>query len=189
MGKGHFGVVRKASKMSDTKQHKVYYAVKSINKHEIGENLMSLRRELDCLMILDHPNIIKLYEIFEDAKYVHMVTDLCKGGDMFSHLTDHGAFDESHAIDLMKKLFRGTAHMHNSNIVHRDLKPDNILFLDKTIDSEVKIIDLGLANKIRNFDFRSTVGTPYYVAPEVLKGSYDKACDIWSLGVIMWIML
>ena len=65
-------------------------------------------------MVLDHPNIIKLYEVFEDAKYVHMVTDLCKGGDLFTHLTDHGAFDESHAIELMKKLFRGTAHMHNS---------------------------------------------------------------------------
>lgn len=140
-------------------------------------------------MQLDHPNIIKLYEVYEDEKYVHLVNDICRGGDLFDNICEHGSYTEEYAANLMKKLLRATAHMHTSRICHRDLKAENILFVDKSENSELKIIDLGLANKIRPNDFKSTVGTPYYVAPEVLRGSYGKECDIWSLGVIMYVML
>lgn len=90
----------------------------------------------------------------------------------------------------MLKLLRAVAHIHNSNVVHRDIKPDNILFVDKTADSDLKIIDLGLANKLMDrHKLVSAVGTPYYVSPDVLRGKYGAECDIWALGVLLFVML
>jgi calcium-dependent protein kinase len=111
--------------------------------------LENLRRELELLIELDHPNIIKLHEIFEDSRYIHIVTDACNGGDLFSKIAQREKLTEREASSIMRKLLSAVSHMHNSNVVHRDIKPENVMFVDDSPDSEVKIIDLGLANTFR----------------------------------------
>lgn len=134
--------------------------------------------------------------------------EYCGGGDLFDKITsqkDGQLFSEKKAASIMKKLFLGINHCHSNGVVHRDLKPENIMYKEMTnandsmmtreasIETlEVKIIDFGLSKLLQNLqkgELRTLVGTPYYVAPEVLEGQYSKECDCWSLGVIMYAIL
>ena len=167
------------------------FAIKSIPKElSAKRGFKTLKRELSILRIVDHPNIIKLYEIFEDEKYVHIVTEMCYGCDLFEYSLMSGPLSEKEAGNIMYKLFSGVNHLHALNIVHRDLKPDNVLFTDQNPASELKIIDFGLSSKFEEIaDMSTIVGTPYFVAPEVLRKRYVFGSDVWSLGVIMYMLL
>jgi calcium-dependent protein kinase len=145
LGNGHFGIVREATRIAADNQ--INYAIKSINKETVVGNERVLKRELQILRTLDHPSIIKLYEIYEDAKYLHLVTECCYGGDLFDKIVTKGGYPEKKAQVIMKKLFEAVNHMHASNIAHRDLKPENILFVgEDDDDSEIKLIDFGLSS-------------------------------------------
>ena len=140
-------------------------------------------------MIVDHPNIIKLYETYEDELYLHLVMELCTGGDICDRIINAGSLSEAQAAHLMKQLFGAINYLHSCNITHRDLKPENFIYENDTSD-EIKICDFGMSIKSDGkYKLRSIAGTPYYLAPEVLRGSYTKACDIWSLGVFMYFIL
>jgi len=116
--------------------------------------------------------------------------EYCSGGELLEHITRQKRFTEDEAARIMKKIFSVINHMHSKGIVHRDLKLENILFLDKSPDSEIKLIDFGLSKKCEdNSSLFTMVGTPLYVSPEILMGRYDKTCDDWSTGVIMYILL
>ena len=121
------------------------YAVKTIEKQSMGSNLEALRAELDFLRCLDHPNIIKLYAVYEDKKYIHIITNLCKGGDMVDAIIARYGYSEEEAAQIMMKLISAVNHMHKQNVVHRDIKPDNILLTTDGIDCDYKIIDFGLS--------------------------------------------
>ena len=186
IGHGQFGTVREAVR----KGSGVLFAVKSISKDKIHKDLYLLKRELEIMRIVDHPNLIRYYETYEDERYLHIVMELCAGGDLFDRLLAVGAMSESDVAGIMRKLLLGVSHLHGMNICHRDLKPENFLFVSKDPNSELKIIDFGMSIKIaKPNELMTLVGTPYYLAPEVLKGNYDKECDVWSLGVIMYLLL
>lgn len=137
---------------------------------------------------VDHPNIVKLYESFEDEKYVYLIMELCEGGELFDKLLDMGNLCESDATVLFKQMSSAVAYLHSNQIAHRDLKPENFLFgIDSDFHS-LKLIDFGLAKIVRT-NLNTNVGTCYYVSPETLAGSYDHRCDIWSLGVILFMLL
>ena len=104
-----------------------------------------MKRELSILRIVDHPNIIKMYEVFEDEKYLHLVMEMCTGGDLFDKIVGLVRFNESKAAKYMYKLFSAVNYLHEINIVHRDLKPENFLFSSDEADSDIKIIDFGLS--------------------------------------------
>ena len=141
-------------------------------------------------MQVDHPHIIKLYAVYEDAKYFHIVMELCEGGELFDRIVEKLYFSEQEAAFHFKNMLSALNHLHTNDIVHRDMKPENFLFLSKKPDAEIKLIDFGLSRKFeKQVDLSSMVGTPYYVAPEVLGGSYGKECDIWGLGVVLYTML
>jgi calcium-dependent protein kinase len=197
-------VVREAVLMSSAEKHRskitfelvrhtplgVHFAIKSIAKHKLKEELPHLRRELEILQTVDHPNIVKLFETYEDAKYVHLVMEMCPGGDLLERMASHdGLFAEEEATMLMKKLLGALNHIHRLYIVHRDLKPENMLFSTKDETAEVKITDFGISKKFSESHMESVVGTPYYMAPEVLRGHYGREVDVWALGVILYMLL
>lgn len=150
---------------------------------------------MNILTMIDHPNIIKLYEIYEDIKYFYLIMELCVGGELFDRIIarvdTHNMFTEREAAIIFKQLMGAISYCHTQSICHRDLKPENLLLLNKSETSPIKVIDFGLS-KIFNPGFKkmkTKVGTAYYVSPEVLEGDYDEKCDIWSCGVILYILL
>lgn len=194
LGNGHFGVVRLGSLLSNPSKK---FAIKTIDKQKVKKELHLLKRELEILKILDHPNIVKFYETYQDENYFHLVMEYLSGGELLDKLIKNSFVPEKETKELMLKLFSAIKYLHDHGITHRDLKPENFLFSDKTKDAEIKIIDFGLS---KQFDIKheeantakalkTIVGTAFYVAPEVLHGKYDYRCDNWSLGVIAYTLL
>ncbi|CUV04485.1 unnamed protein product [Cryptosporidium hominis] len=185
LGRGSYGSVVKAI----DKQSGAQRAVKIILKPKL-ENINRLKREILIMKRLDHPNIIKLFEVFEDTNYLYFVMEICTGGELFDRIIKRGHFSERYAAVIMRQVFSAIAYCHSNEFMHRDLKPENLLFSDSSPNSLLKVIDWGFAAKCpKTHKFTSVVGTPYYVAPEVLYGSYSKLCDLWSAGVILYILL
>ena len=191
IGGGHFGTVRTATLKSDP--NRVTYAIKSILRENIAKDIRLLEEELAILQAVDHPNIIKFDQCYIDHRYVHIVMEYCQGGELFDRIVAAQKFTERHAADVMSQMLSAVKHLHGCGIVHRDLKPENFLMNDKTENSEVKLIDFGLSKRFSSEEemarMKTVVGTPYYVAPEVLRGNYDVSCDVWSLGVILFVFL
>lgn len=188
LGQGAYGAVRRGTH----RDLKIMRAIKTIQKDRVGSNVDRFKKEIAILKMMDHPGIIKLYETFEDSKSVYLVMELCQGGELFDRILANGHFTESSAATVMQQIMRAVNYIHESGVVHRDLKPENFLLLNKgPIDTNcVKIIDFGLSCERKNGEMLSTkVGTPYYVAPQVLAGRYDNMCDLWSCGVITYILL
>ena len=148
--------------------------------------LRRIKDEIKILASLDHPNVVKYYETYESPNYMYLIMEYCQGGMLFNKLTEEREdFTEEKAARVMNSLFLAVNHLHNKGIAHRDLKPENIMY---SSDERIKIIDFGLS-KLTAQKFETVAGTPYYQAPEVLKGDYSKECDCWSLGVIMYLIL
>jgi len=185
IGKGSYGTVSKVRCIFSEQIR----ALKTVQKKKI-ENITRLKREILIMKRLDHPGIIRLHEVFEDESNIYFVMELCTGGELFERVIKANRFSEQYAARLMKQIFSVLAYIHDNDIIHRDLKPENLLYIDATPASKLKVIDWGFALKCnRNHKLTSVVGTPYYVAPEVLHGNYGEECDLWSTGVIFYISL
>lgn len=165
-----------------------FRALKVIKKQK-DQDPARMYLEVEILKKLVHPNIMQIYEFYEDKKNFQIITELCEGGELFDMIVQKGSFNEDEAAWVMKQLFSAVNYIHTNSICHRDIKPENIL-LDTKKDNIIKIIDWGTA---RFFDkskkMNKISGTPYYIAPEVLLEKYDEKCDIWSCGIIMYILL
>ena len=147
-----------------------------LNKKNISRTeLKALVNEVNIIKRLDHPNIVKMYEEFEDQKFLYIVTELISGGELFDELLRKKKFTEKDCATIIKQLLETLNYCHSNNIVHKDLKPENIMLANKKDIEKVKLIDFGTAQKFKKGKkMTSVIGTPYYVAPEVLKGSYDE---------------
>ena len=149
-----------------------------------------MQSEINILRSLDHPNIVKIFEYFEDEKRYYIVQEHIQGGELFDEIIAKGKFNEKDAAVLMKQLLSCISYCHSHNIVHRDLKPENVLLEASKEFDQIKVIDFGTAQVFRKGEhLKETIGTPYYIAPEVLNHNYGKECDIWSLGVMAYIIL
>jgi len=154
------------------------------------EEKRMLFNEINILKEIDHPNIVKMYEFFEDEKRYYLVTEICKGGELFDEILQRGKFSERDGAVLMKQVLSCINYCHQNNIVHRDLKPENILLEQNKEFDQIKIIDFGTSLVYDpNKQLDEKLGTPYYIAPEVLNKNYGSKCDIWSCGVICYILL
>jgi calcium-dependent protein kinase len=143
---------------------------------------------------LDHPNIIKLYETYEDQSTIYMVLELATGGELYDHLIDADHYSEKEAAEYFYHMCQSINYCHNHDICHRDLKLENFIFENVSENAQLKLIDFGLSRKYsKNAGpkrMASIVGTAYYMAPEVLKrGGYTNKCDMWGLGAILYMML
>jgi len=139
-----------------------------------------------------HPHIVGLKDLFETDTTLCLVVELIDGGELFDKIVSQGQFSEDQARNYFRQMLEATKYLHEQGIAHRDLKPENILLKDPTSDI-IKLSDFGLSRMVNQASFMKTVcGTPQYVAPEILssnKEGYGLACDLWSLGVILYIML
>jgi calcium-dependent protein kinase len=146
--------------------------------------------EFQLLKKLDHPHIIRIFEVFSDEKNFYLITEFCEGGEVFSMIQKSEVFNEKIAARVMKQIINAVFYCHTQGIVHRDIKSDNILFLYDKIDSPIKLIDFGISVRLeKDTKLKDKTGTVLYIAPEVIKGDYDEKCDIWSCGVLLYMML
>ena len=190
LGGGHFGTVRRGYRISEKNKKMKFFAIKSIPMKNLSCNINDFIKEVDIISTLDHPNIIKFYETFHDDYFFHIVMELCKGKEIIHQMGNYGFIEEKKVTCVVFKVLLAIAHCHNRGVTHRDLKPENILFDSMKKDAEIKILDFGLSRKYdKEQKMHSILGTPYYVAPEVLKGEYDEKCDIWSIGAMTYLML
>ncbi|CAD8127298.1 unnamed protein product [Paramecium sonneborni] len=196
LGKGSFGIVKVGYK--DGPYGEKVYAIKTINKVRVADKTQMIQEEFEILRKMDHPNIVRFYEMYEDDMFIYFVMEHCKGGNLLERVLSKGSFDETKASIVMRKLFSAISYLHSQGVMHRDLKPENILLSNENDDAEIKIIDFGLSKKLKESDKdkkkqlqrkQSQVGTPLYVAPEVLTGVYNQKCDDWAVGCIMYIVL
>ena len=169
------------------------FACKELVKKNVSD-YEGLMREVNLMIKLDHPNIIKLYEYYEDEKKIYLIMELCTGGELFDKIienTEKGKqFTEKQAANIFKQMMSAVNYCHKNGIVHRDLKPENLLYFDKSENSPIKVIDFGMSKRFDHNKLMSEkVGTAYYISPEVIKGKYDEKCDIWSAGVILYILI
>lgn len=198
-GEGIAGEVRKCIHRGTSK----LFAVKTICKERIRRK-DRIYREISFLKQVHHPNIIAMNDVYEDKDEVNIVMEMCYGGELFDKIVEKAAlggdgnrwvpscFRERDAARIIHSILSATSYLHSKDIVHRDIKPENILFVEKDNDeSPVKLIDFGLS--IRHPQgakpLTTTVGTAYYMAPELIAGSYDRSCDLWSIGAVTYVML
>lgn len=173
------------------------FACKVIDKKQIEIKYTGLMEqfniEIKVLKLLNHPNIIHLADTYETSDKIYMIMEVMKGGELFDYVVEKGTLSEEEASVLVRKVTSAVAHMHSLNIIHRDLKPENLLLTSKGPNAEVKLIDFGLAKVMSDAvqdQARSFLGTRGYLAPEMLqRHTYDKAIDIWALGVIVFVLL
>ena len=188
LGDGAFGSVRKITHRITNENR----AVKTIHKKNLRseDERQTFFNEVSVLRVVDHPNILRLYEFYQDDKNYYLITELCTGGELFDRIISHGSFSESMAAYYMKQILSVVAYCHDRNIVHRDLKPENFLLDTSSEDANLKVIDFGTAQFFTpGVPMTAKFGTPYYIAPEVLKCRYDEKCDVWSAGVNMYVLL
>ena len=174
------------------RQTRIQYALKTLNKKELGSGsqLSQLRDEIRIMSQLDHPNILRLHECFENQENVYLILDLCTGGDLLKRFTKDRHYSERRVCELMKTMVSAVLYCHEHSIVHRDLKLQNFLFESKAPNALLKLIDFGFSQKFSPTEaLTRDVGSPIYVAPEVLSKNYDERCDVWSLGVIAYVLL
>lgn len=189
LGKGKFGLVKSATHKKTGKK----VAVKVMSKKEMTLQDVELqRREIEILKMCQHPNIIRLLDIFENQDYIYIVMENLQGGDLFTYLEKRDfEISESRAKELSHQIATALYYLHSFGVAHRDLKPENILMVSDSETSDLKIVDFGLSKIIGpNESSLDPFGTLSYVAPEVLlQKPYGKEVDLWSLGVITYLLL
>ncbi|CAB4059828.1 CAMK1 [Lepeophtheirus salmonis] len=187
LGTGAFSQVRLAEQREEPSK---LYAIKIIDKKALKGKEDSLENEIKVLRRLDHPNVVKLLEAYESKSSVYLVMELVTGGELFDRIVEKGSYTEKDAADLIKQVLSAVAYMHTEGVVHRDLKPENLLYHSTDEDSKIMISDFGLSKMEDSGIMATACGTPGYVAPEVLaQKPYGKSVDVWSIGVISYILL
>ena len=190
LGRGSFGIVYLVKQRYLSR----YFAMKVIKKSqakakEEEENLMN---EVDILRKLDHPNIVKITDFYSLKTEYNIITEYCQEGELFDEIKAQSPFSEAMAAWYLRQILSAVSYCHNMNIIHRDLKPENILIVKRQKNGyhPIKIIDFGTAKVFQKEKAEHVlIGSAYYIAPEVLSRNYTELCDLWSCGVIMYILL
>ena len=211
LGKGSYGRVNLGKLIGPNSLQR---AIKIIEKSKV-KSVKRFKLEVEIMMRLDHPNILRLIDYFEDKKYVYLVLELCTGGELFDRIIENKYYDEENARIIFKQIMKALHYCHLNGVCHRDLKPENFIMISKKNPYTLKIIDFGLSrtfeqdgqilkeieseDNIKNSKkpirrrktraiLKTKAGTPFYIAPEVLTGNYNEKCDVWSAGVILYIL-
>jgi len=187
LGRGGMSIVREGIDKKSGER----WALKDVDK-SIVDDLAVLQREIDIMKKLSHKNVLQLREVFDSDSKICLVTELVNGGELFEKIVEVGSYTEPDAANIVRQVVEGVAYLHQNGVAHRDLKPENLLVGGPNED-EIKIADFGLSKSFGSGPegrLETSCGTPDYVAPEVLRGEvYDHSVDLWSVGVITYILL
>lgn len=171
------------------------YAIKKIDREKMmwGDSRDALEDEVNHLIqVREGPNIVQLYEVYEEKSHCYLVMELMYGGELFDRILERKNFSEKAARDCIRCVLTGLDYLHEKRLAHRDLKPENLLLTSETNDTEVKLADFGFSKIVKKQnECRTLCGTPGYMAPEILERwpAYDTKCDLWSVGVILFLLL
>lgn len=191
LGEGAFAQV----KLATDKETGDKFAVKIIKKHGYDPKEMEyIMREMDIMKSVSHPNVVNTMDMFDSPTHIHIVLEFMGGGELFDVIAEAGSFSEQQAAQVTRDVIKGIQYLHMHDIVHRDIKPENVLCKTKAWPLQVKLADFGLANFSVDGEIneqqQNMIGTPGYVAPEVVKREkYGPAVDMWAVGVLLYIML
>ncbi|KAK7262571.1 hypothetical protein RJT34_30145 [Clitoria ternatea] len=189
LGRGEFGVTYRCVEVKSGEA----FACKKIAKNKLRTeiDIEDVRREVQIMRHLPkHPNIVSFREAYEDRDAVYLVMELCEGGELFDRIVAKGHYTERAAANVTKTILEVCKLCHDHGVIHRDLKPENFLFTDASESASLKTIDFGLSTfYVPGERFSEIVGSPYYMAPEVLRRNYGPEIDVWSAGVILYILL
>lgn len=189
LGQGQFGTTYLCTEIATG----IEFACKSISKRKLitKEDMEDVRREIQIMHHLSgHKNVVKIKGAYEDTLYVHIIMEVCAGGELFDRIIQRGHYSERKAAELTKIIVGVVEACHSLGVMHRDLKPENFLLANKDDDLSLKAIDFGLSVFFKPGQvFTDVVGSPYYVAPEVLCKHYGPEADVWTAGVILYILL
>nr|XP_046172031.1 death-associated protein kinase 2-like isoform X1 [Oncorhynchus gorbuscha] len=193
LGSGHFGQVRAVlERASGVRWAGKFLKLRRSASSRLGLERKSVEREVEILQSLQHANVMALRDVFESRAEVVLIVELISGGELFDFIAEKESLSEEEAIEFLKQILKGVGFMHTKNIAHFDLKPENIMLADKMMPHpHIKIIDFGLAHRLKQGEeYRSLSGTPQYIAPEVINYEpLSEAADMWSIGVITYILL
>ncbi|XP_031727141.1 death-associated protein kinase 2 [Anarrhichthys ocellatus] len=193
LGSGHFGQVRQVrERATGTCWAGKFLKIRKNTCSRLGLDRSSVEKEVEILQAVQHSNIVTLKDVFESRAEVVLVLELVSGGELFDFIAEKENLLESEAIEFMKQILEGLGFMHSKNIGHFDLKPENIMLSDKVAaQPNIKLIDFGLAHHFhQGEEYKSTSGTPQYIAPEVINSEpLSTAADMWSVAVITYILL
>ncbi|XP_055012004.1 death-associated protein kinase 2 isoform X1 [Boleophthalmus pectinirostris] len=193
LGSGQFALVKRCREKSTGLEFAAKVIKKCLSRvSRRGVKKEEIEREVSILQELQHPNIISVHEVYESRTEVVLILELVSGGELFDFLAQKESLSEEEATQFIKQILEGVRYLHSKNIAHFDLKPENIMLLDRNISlPRIKIIDFGLAHRITpGAEFKNIFGTPEFVAPEIV--NYEQlglAADMWSIGVITYILL
>jgi calcium-dependent protein kinase len=169
------------------------FAMKIIKKRKNRSNdEKEILNEIEILKKLDHPKILKVIDFYSTTKKYYIITEYCPEGELFNEIIKVGKFDEGQAAFIINQILKAVTYCHKMNIIHRDIKPENIMITNREKNGclQVKLIDFGTAKIFeKGVQENKYVGSSYYMAPEVIKRKYDEKCDLWSIGVILYILL
>eukprot|EP01097_Dermamoeba_algensis_P000143 TRINITY_DN1050_c0_g1_i2.p1 TRINITY_DN1050_c0_g1~~TRINITY_DN1050_c0_g1_i2.p1 ORF type:complete len:363 (-),score=106.35 TRINITY_DN1050_c0_g1_i2:267-1355(-) len=188
IGSGAFSIVHEATNKKTGER----VAIKVVKKSALqGEEIVTLKREVENLRKLNHPNILKLFDVFESADEVYLVMELVDGQELFDKIIEKGNYSEKDASLIIRQIVAAIDYLHSQGIAHRDLKPENLLTSGDGQTEVIKVADFGLSKNFGEDRLKTSCGSPGYVAPEVLicDSPYDKSVDMWSIGVILYILL
>lgn len=187
IGRGGFSIVVEGTKKKTGEK----FAIKCIKKTMVeGDDIKLLRREIHIMKKVNHPNILKLFEVFESDDEFFLVMELVSGKELFDKIVERGQYSEKDAANIVRQIVSAVEYLHANGIAHRDLKPENLLSAETDGQEVIKIADFGFSKNFGEEKLMTSCGSPGYVAPEVLTcESYDKSVDMWSVGVIIYILL
>jgi len=188
IGQGSFATVYRGQHRTT----KRVVAVKAIVRARLNQKLQeNLEAEISIMQSLEHPNVVRLFEVQTTERHVYLMLEFCPGGDLMRVIRARGTLDEPQAKGYLQQLALGLAHMRTRNLIHRDLKPQNLLLSSMAPTANLKIADFGFARYMQQQDLAETLcGSPLYMAPEILRfQKYDAKADLWSVGAILFEML
>eukprot|EP00403_Amphidinium_massartii_P016346 CAMPEP_0178416808 /NCGR_PEP_ID=MMETSP0689_2-20121128/24253_1 /TAXON_ID=160604 /ORGANISM="Amphidinium massartii, Strain CS-259" /LENGTH=385 /DNA_ID=CAMNT_0020038161 /DNA_START=88 /DNA_END=1241 /DNA_ORIENTATION=- len=191
LGSGSFGQVREAVlKDDDSSEIRAVKVIERDNDSGVWSSWAIFMREIELLQEITHKNIIRYYDFYEDPHFLYVVMELCRGGEIFAKILELKRFREKDAAQLGQQMLCAIAYIHEHRIVHRDIKAENFMLSESGIDSPVKMIDFGMATKLKQDEVLTELcGSPHYLAPELIGQKYTHLVDIWAFGVLMYLLM